>query len=488
MPLDLSDHSTALTDVELLSMIALRRRPFHYEHWSLSGTTATKTALRFMFDYHWRNTLKPVLIYEALDVVVANDESLVRRAYAVALKREPTEAEIISHCSPSGISLARLASKLLYSYESFTVDGLTENRSEPDFHTLRQVTLNWQIQDLFTSSILDFDASQRRAREKLAKLETTAKVRIAIGLPGITKQQFAAIEQALAAEFGRESELFVMSRDDVLAGALNDVSVYLTTNNSLHVSNDAQLQAVADASAFTVCWTWDNHHTYNHTIGIANAFDMIFPAHSNGQTYLQGRRAVVGPIVPCCTAQWSEDDARFVEEALQHQPSDSLYGRFNGYPGRISLRDVFIDEVSRSLSSAVVSIPSNDNRWSNMAVGDRVREVASYKAILCNPIYNDVPCRLFDALFVGSIPVVPYGLPDLHQSFSEDEIESLPVVQYERENIDSLQRAVAWAVARFDADGLDGRKARHRHAASRHLMSHRTHRMLRHVMRLHRVL
>lgn len=103
--------------------------------------------------------------------------------------------------------------------------------------------------------------------------------------------------------------------------------------------------------------------------------------------------------------------------------------------------------------------------------------------MLCNPIYNDVPIRLFDALLAGAIPIVPYGLSDLGLSFSDEEQGRLPVLSYLPDDLQSLRTVHREAVARFDEGGAAAAERRRSLALSRHMFVHRIALVLSHIVR-----
>jgi hypothetical protein len=172
---------------------------------------------------------------------------------------------------------------------------------------------------------------------------------------------------------------------------------------------------------------------------IAQHFDLVFPAHSNGQTYLHGGSAIVGSVQPCAVFQWTQaDSGKFFEKYSDIERSNQLYGKFNSYKGRCGLRDGFLKKVSSVYSpNEVQVIAHQQNRWNYGTPEDRFREMMAHKVIICNPIYNDIPARLFDALVVGAIPIVPHGLPELNRCFSRQDLAELPVISYIPDSISS---------------------------------------------------
>ncbi|OAI31548.1 hypothetical protein A1351_21385 [Methylosinus sp. R-45379] len=135
----------------------------------------------------------------------------------------------------------------------------------------------------------------------------------------------------------------------------------------------------------------------------------------------------------------------------------------------------------------IAVIPAADNKFFYISNQERFNEIARYKAIICNPIYNDVPARVFDALAVGAIPLVPYGLPDLSRCFDSSTQLALPIIPYIPDNIDSLRSALDAAIKAFDDGGLDGVKRRNRAAIDGHFLHHRLSSMLSELIALARV-
>jgi hypothetical protein len=143
------------------------------------------------------------------------------------------------------------------------------------------------------------------------------------------------------------------------------------------------------------------------------------------------------------------------------------------------LRDDFLKKVSSVYSpNEVQVIAHQQNRWNYGTPEDRFREMMAHKVIICNPIYNDVPARLFDALVVGAIPIVPHGLPELNRCFSRQELAELPVISYIPDSLSSVGAAIQRGVESFDSGGAAGIAKRHRVAMDHHFVHHRVAEMI----------
>ncbi len=486
----LAAHATELSDVQLLTVIAVHRIPYWFEFWSSEGVIATKMALRNMKEYHDANGIEPETLHPTLDLVIPADPTLIERAYTVALQRSPTAEELALHSGDGRTSMALLSAKLLYPYESFKVDGLVEQVDEDRFHNLRQTSICFQQHDLYCRAVIKGKASSRFANKRMLNGPRRDVLSVRNNMFGLTLSDRDFVTAEIFEDCGVTVQIEPISADEIIAGKLDDDIDILLTNNNFLQDRAAELRpAIRDSRALSGCWLWDNHHTFGDSIGIAEHTDVVFPSHTNEMNYLYGCRAIVGPVVPACTIQFPGDYlAKIFRERRDLVASDELYGRFNIHYGRAALRNVFIKRINEEFSTQVQSHQSQFNPWFGLDLEQKIMELAGHKAILCLPLYNDVSTRVFDAIAVGSIAVVPYGLRDLPISFPVRAAEDSPIVQYEPDNLESLRHATKVAVRRYDKGGFAGRLARHESIFKSHRLRNRMRTLILEMIKLRDIL
>jgi hypothetical protein len=481
LPYDLS----GLTDPQLLVLVALKRLPFDHETWKDSGVVAIKMALRNLNETLLLNSPTPETVHPALDKYIPNDRASIERLYKMCLRRLPNQTEIEKWGESSAVSTNALCDVLLYSYESYKIDALTEGADEQTFRRNRKVHISTELFDEFARHSRQPSRIGDTRRDQVAKRINARKyASVALNSFGISSSDLSFVSQRIFKNFGVE----VVFRNTDVSNIINDntledCDIFLTGNNNLYDRTDEQLGKILDASAITAVWLWDNHHQYDLSIRCSRAFDMIFPAHSNGHSYLYGGKALVGPLVPCCVVQWSYDEARlYFSQYSNSERQDDLYGKFNSYPGRNALRDQFLCEVNQNVSLEVKVISANENDWHHRSIEERFQELSRFKIILCNTIFNDVPARLFDALLVGAVPILPYGLADIGQCFPHSDSFELPLIQYAPNNLHSLQKATEVARQAFDDGGRIAAIKRHLNIAEKHMFRNRMERMVSEVL------
>ena len=102
----------------------------------------------------------------------------------------------------------------------------------------------------------------------------------------------------------------------------------------------------------------------------------------------------------------------------------------------------------------------------------------AHKSHWINPVLNNVPIRLFDALVTGGIPIVPYSLRSLPP------VSKIPrdqIVFYGPEDIISPDSVAREAVELFDQQGKKGVATRHLYALNEHHAAVRLAEVLRHA-------
>ncbi|MEL6059204.1 MULTISPECIES: hypothetical protein [unclassified Methylobacterium] len=475
LPLDLG----CLSDTQLIVLIALKRLPFEHEVWSSEGVLCTKLALRALNETLMLNAPTGTTVHPALDKSVRIDESVLRRLYRICLNRSPTDAELRRWLELGVVSTNALCENLLYSFESYRCDAVTVASTGDDFRRQRKTYICTELLDQF--ALRQGHGVRLKTKSEIAsRVAESRHVKVAINSFGLSEADRNYISSRLFNRFGVEVLIKSINVEEILENdALKGFDIFITGNNNLYDRLDDQLQRISSTPAISAVWLWDNHHQYDLSTRCAQNFDIVFPAHSNGHSYLHGEQAVIGAVVPCCVVQWSYDEAcHLFHKYIGTERSNALYGRFNSYPGRNAMRDEFLRSVNREVSANVEVISADKNDWHRRGIDDRFLELQGNKVILCNTIFNDVPARLFDAALVGAVPIVPYGLADMRQSFTDTEMFDLPIVQYIPGDLQSLREAIDEAVFQFDLGGRSSMVRRFLTIAENHLFRNRVERML----------
>ncbi|MBG0809652.1 hypothetical protein IY145_09705 [Methylosinus sp. H3A] len=478
-----------LSDQEFIYLLGLGRLPLEWERKKNVELALLRAKIANSGEFEARNPRCPEFLNDGFDLLITPEPDFIERAYRLVLERNPTIAETELWLNEKPLNPVKLASALFHSDE-FTCRYGAHPAEAPDKaseHRILQFktdTANWDLYCTYVSKRRN-GQDQRRA-DKLSRLK---KFDLTVGL-NIFAMDLLDLERVslrLRKYHGVNVRFEITSLANIRdSHEVSNIDLFLTNNNFLQHDLERCRELLIDSPFISACWLWDNHHLFGFSADVANCFDIIIPAHSNGQTYLHGGRAIVGSVTPCCVFQWSSSEVAFYFEQIVTSPrADELYGRFNGYPGRCGLRDGFLRQASEALHPSRVSvIPVEENKFFYATNQDRYNEIAGFKAIVCNPIYNDVPARVFDALAVGAIPIVPHGLPDLSRCFDAAAQVAFPIISYIPDNIESLRAATRTAIAAFDEGGVEGVKLRHRAAMDGHFLHHRLTAMLSELIAL----
>ena len=104
---------------------------------------------------------------------------------------------------------------------------------------------------------------------------------------------------------------------------------------------------------------------------------------------------------------------------------------------------------------------------------ENFKEWMNYKTSICLPVNNDMPIRMFDALAVGQIPLVPAWIDGLDHVISLADQDRLPIVKFYDNTIEEIGRAYERAIQLFDAGGPDGAAERSAYCVQNHTFSRR---------------
>lgn len=239
-------------------------------------------------------------------------------------------------------------------------------------------------------------------------------------------------------------------------------AVVIVNNNDLG-PDDAAFAAIQAACPRTVFigWDWDNHHWLARSATLAAHCDLYAPGHGEN-LYLLTRfnPDTIGPV-HCASVQWSRRELADLLPLLLSQPrSDLPLGMHIPY-AHFAERNRIVAALHEHFPTVGFSGQTFHGRTSR----DRLAEWAGHKAHWIVPVLNDIPCRLFDALATGGVPLVPASMRHLDPI---RELDERHVVFYSPQDIERPQAVVAQANAQFDAGGSEGLVARHRLGLERH--------------------
>jgi hypothetical protein len=479
-----------LSDVEFIYMLAIGRKPTAFEVEHEIDIRRLIATIPNTAEFEFRNPRSVSLINAGKDVVIKTDAALVKRAYQLIFDREPTSEEAAPWLSVESINPVALASTLFRMPEYTKLYGASR-RPDGDKSAERnalQLKVNIINQDIYSEYVLSRQSTERRRVDKLLRLRKK-ELRIALNAFEISDDDLNRIVECVDSLHGVSLNFEIASLKQLANDpGVGRFDIFLTNSNHVAVDIYQNYQQMAEFTCLTACWHWDNHHLVGFNHDLASHFDVIFPAHSTNHTSLHGGKAIVGSVTPCCVFQWSSGEAeRYYEQFREGHRSNELYGRFNSYEGRCALRDIFLKKASSVLGLPEVHvIAAADNKFLHQPKDERFKELSGFKAIICNSIYNDVPARLFDALLVGAIPIVPFGLPDLGNCFNWNVQNTLPIVTYAPDNIASLRSAIDFAVAKFDEGAGSAALTRHRSIVDAHFLHHRLTAMISELISLAR--
>ena len=225
-------------------------------------------------------------------------------------------------------------------------------------------------------------------------------------------------------------------------------------------------------------WFWDNHHLFADTMQAAMLSDVYFSAHGYRSAYIRNGCSVDGGFAPLCSIFWQLHEIETASSlALQAPRSDLLYGGYNSY-AEFPERDVLIERIKQHIPQNKLFItphgtPPDQHPFYGMTPVARLLEWMTYKVSLCISFGGNTAIRIFDMLLGGGIPLVVGRPADLDSIIPRTDQEMLPIVVIDDDSPQAIEAAHRAAVARFDADGLDGVVRRHAYMKHNHMPQHR---------------
>jgi len=257
---------------------------------------------------------------------------------------------------------------------------------------------------------------------------------------------------------------------------IDDWSIVVLQNNTINYKNSSELYHSLRRkapNALFVCWDYDNHHWVSLSTMAAALVDVYIPAHTeNVNVISKFNSSMYGPIA-CATLQWSREFAKkniktITKLERKNEPLGHHF-RYDHFP----YRNGVIEQINRVYKEVALIEPLYHDRDSK----SRLDEWTSYKAHWIVPVFNDLPLRLYDAIFTGGIPIIPRTLKgNEHIKDFEDFC-----VFYDVHDIADPIPIVNRAIKKFDDGGVAGIKARHKIMFENHHIDVRFAKIFKHI-------
>jgi hypothetical protein len=180
-------------------------------------------------------------------------------------------------------------------------------------------------------------------------------------------------------------------------------SILLITNNDIGGNLSGYIDFYnRSPHVLVIIWDWDTQHWIQMSAMLGMHCDFYIPAGSENSFLLTHfNPCFIGPIF-AGVHQWSR---RFIAEnfgCLLETRKNEPFGPHAFY-GKYQRRNRAIATVTK----AFPSINFSNNEYRNKSDIENLREWGSYKTHWIVPILGGVPIRVYNALAVGGIPIVP---------------------------------------------------------------------------------
>ena len=222
-----------------------------------------------------------------------------------------------------------------------------------------------------------------------------------------------------------------------------------------------------------VVWCWDNHHSFDANLRYNSLADLVLAGHSYCSDSLKTPHSVLGRSFCLPTSQWSRSlVSSLIVETLDLR-SDALSGGHTLYDG--AARNEILLALKHRVPGNALLLMDGKNRepYFSLSAEARFRVWAKYKVSIAVPALHDLSMRVFDALIVGQIPIVPTSCYDLDAAIPPHIQEILPVIRIGELSPETVEAAWRVAIERFDQGGVKGVVARHEYARDHHHISSR---------------
>ena len=308
-----------------------------------------------------------------------------------------------------------------------------------------------------------FDFISRCPREALRSIATCSSLRI---LFFSKRPEFFDFTDLLEPSGGGVDMVqgFASERELLACSDRFDVAIVCNSLMSEHTAHLIIRQR--KLAEVVVAWTLDNHHhpAWNRTMVAFS--DLVLLGHAFADDVFASADTLVGRSFALTTGQWTRSLARERTNVLTR--SDAMFGGFVAWG--LGTRDrVIRDLITKYPGSALRLIePTERGSYFDQSPAQRFDEWSAYKTHLAFPLLKDLSCRVFDSLLCGQVPLVPHECPDLDQIVPRAEQDSLPILRFYGEDMDSIVTAHGSAIARFDEDGVAGIVRRRDYASNNH--------------------
>lgn len=257
---------------------------------------------------------------------------------------------------------------------------------------------------------------------------------------------------------------------------IEDWSIVILQNNTINYKDSTDIFWSLKKSApnsIYVCWDYDNHHWVSLSTLSALLVDIYIPAHSeNVNVITKFNSNSFGPV-SCGTLQWSRSfvkkNLKIITNTTRSNEPLGHHFEYNQFPYRNGLIRK-VNEVYKE----VALVPAMYHDRTQLS---RLQEWSNHKVHWIMPVFNDLPLRLFDAVFTGGIPLIPKTLQgnkyiadfEQHCMFYNisDVIDPKPITEC--------------AIAKFDSEGKEGILKRHKLMLQNHHIDVRFNQIFTHI-------
>jgi hypothetical protein len=275
--------------------------------------------------------------------------------------------------------------------------------------------------------------------------------------------------------------IYFCSTDEQLLATNNIFDIAIICTHLIFEHKPAMTIRARDLAKLLVFWTWDNHHKMAENLLFNSLADLIIPAHGYVSNYLKTPYQILCRPFPLSSSQWSR---QLVADLL---PSDEPLRRssalFGGYVLWDSDRNHLLRQIRESGIEQHLQLIPTDTRhaYFSKTPVEKCVEWMSHKVSLSLPLEHDLSLRVFDALLVGQIPLVPTWCEDLDSVIPPLIQEKLPVIRFHEATVESVAAAWRQALFAFDSDGAVGTLRRHNYALNQHHIAVRIRDMLEYI-------
>lgn len=252
--------------------------------------------------------------------------------------------------------------------------------------------------------------------------------------------------------------------------SLPPASTLFLTNNDVGKSLPAYMEFYnQNPEVLFVIWDWDSQHWIQMSAMLAMNCDFYISASSENTFLLSHfNPCVIGPVF-AGAYQWSR---RFIAEnfaCLLEPRKDEPLGPHAFY-GNYQRRNRAIATVTKVYPSVGFSA----NEYRNKTDLDNFREWAGHKTHWIAPVLGGVPIRVYNALAVGGIPIVP----SFYRNMPEVALLGDIPFYYEVSDLIDPRTINEQAVAKFDGEGESGLIRRVSLALDKHHIDNRCEQIL----------